>query len=94
MERYAILSVGQTYRNRNGSDYICKQVGSDGTILERTTDRWTLEAHGINLYEDGTIEWDYSTGGHWPNGTPERLTASIRTACRGAFEDLIRADAR
>lgn len=75
MERYAILSVGQTYRNRNGSDYICKQVGSDGTILERTTDRWTLEAHGITLYEDGTIEWDYSTGGHWLHGEPEQSAA-------------------
>lgn len=72
MERYAILNVGQTYRNRNGSDYICKQGGSDGTILERTTDRWTLTAHGITLYDDGTIEWDSSTGGHWLHGEPER----------------------
>lgn len=70
MERYAILNEGQTYRNRNGSDYLCKQVlpfVSNSTILERISDKWTLDAHGITLYDDGTIEWDYSTGGHWPH---------------------------
>ena len=26
---------------------------------------WTLTAHGLVQYEDGTIEWDYSTGGYF-----------------------------
>ena len=30
------------------------------------SDGWSLAAHGPQIYEDGTIEWNYSTGGHWP----------------------------
>ena len=29
---------------------------------------WTLSAHGIVRYEDGTIEWDYSKGGCFNEG--------------------------
>ena len=32
----------------------------------RLSDGWSLAAHGPQIYEDGTIEWNYSTGGHWP----------------------------
>ena len=38
--------------------------------MKRVKDGWTLEAHTITMYEDGTIEWDYSTGGHWAGGLP------------------------
>lgn len=74
--------AGQTYTNHNGSDYLCKSIqDSNSAVLERVKDKWTLVAHGIEKYEDGTIEWDYSTGGHWerepdlkmsdqPNETP------------------------
>ena len=63
----AWLEPGRTYRNRNGSEYLCKTVLEDGTArLERLSDKWTLMAHGVRMYPDGTIEWDYSTDGHWP----------------------------
>ena len=26
---------------------------------------WTLQANGCGMYGDGTIDWDYSTGGHF-----------------------------
>lgn len=58
--------VGTVYTNRNGSEYRCKEFIADGAIMERLKDGWTLNAHGVQQYEDGTIEWDYSTGGHWP----------------------------
>lgn len=57
--------VGKTYKNRNGSDYICKAADFENTTMERIKDGWTLIAHGVCQYEDGTIEWDYSTNGHW-----------------------------
>lgn len=38
----------------------------DCSYLERVKDAWVLVAHVITMYEDGTIEWDYSTGGHFP----------------------------
>lgn len=55
----------KVYLNRNEKYYLCKSVYGEKATMERTTDRWTLIAHGIRLYEDGTIEWAYSTGGHW-----------------------------
>lgn len=59
---------GAVYRNRNGYEYRCKTALSDhSAILERVTDNWTLTAHGVQQYHDGSIEWNYSTGGHWPN---------------------------
>ena len=67
MERNFALVIGEVYTNRNDRDYLCKKIRGPGCyIMERITDRWTLEAHIITRYEDGTIEWDYSTGGHWP----------------------------
>lgn len=66
-ERNYALAIGKTYTNRNDMKYLCKAIRMPGCyIMERTTDGWTLEAHVITMYEDGTIEWDYSTGGHWP----------------------------
>lgn len=41
-------------------------------VLERVSDGWTLLAHGICVYEDGSIEWDWSTWGHWPDGRPRK----------------------
>ncbi|QNK41564.1 hypothetical protein [Caproicibacter fermentans] len=57
---------GCTYTNHNGGDYLCQSIPDDNSaVMERVKDKWTLVAHGIEKYEDGTIEWDYSTGGHW-----------------------------
>ena len=69
--------TGQTYRSRNGNTYLCLQggVGEPGqgmtARMERQPDGWILTAHGVAQYEDGTIEWDYSTGGNWPDGKPK-----------------------
>lgn len=60
------LIVGAVYRNRNGSDYRCLEVYGGLACMERVTDRWTLIAHGVRQYANGTIEWDYSSGGRWP----------------------------
>jgi len=58
--------IGTIYQNRNGSRYRCTHAFIDGSVLmERLSDGWTLTAHGVCQYEDGTIEWDYSTGGRW-----------------------------
>ncbi|WNX85814.1 hypothetical protein RWV98_05965 [Agathobaculum sp. NTUH-O15-33] len=66
--RHFALATGKVYTNHNGSDYLCKTVREPGCyVMERVKDGWTLEAHVITMYPDGTIEWDYSTGGHWPS---------------------------
>ncbi len=62
----AKILPGCVYTNHNGSDYLCKSIPDDNSaVMERVKDGWTLIAHGIQKYGDGTIEWDYSTGGHW-----------------------------
>ena len=58
---------GVEYRNRNGATYLCLSAWGDGmAIMRHTVSGWTLVAHGVRQYGDGTIEWDYSTGGFWP----------------------------
>lgn len=34
-------------------------------LIRSTVTGWTMVVHGINIYEDGSIDWDFSTGGHW-----------------------------
>ena len=41
------------------------QLDECSAVLIRDKDGWKLTAHGIQQNEDGTIEWNYSTGGHW-----------------------------
>lgn len=75
---YIIPCAGQTYTNFNGNTYLCLQSGIGSqpgremtAKFERQPDGWTIEAHGVAQFEDGSIEWDYSTGGHWPGGWPK-----------------------
>jgi len=80
-KKYIIPVIGQTYVNRNGSEYLCTGncfydskeqeqrslvLGKHVAFMERVKDSWKLSAHGVIQYEDGTIEWNYSTGGHFP----------------------------
>lgn len=80
-KQYIIPVVGQTYRNRNGGEYRCTgnalymddaqeqrtlTLGEHMAYMERVKDSWSLIAHGVIQYADGTIEWSYSTNGHFP----------------------------
>ncbi len=33
--------------------------------MQNTASGWMLLAHGTQMYPDGTIEWNYSTEGHF-----------------------------
>lgn len=84
MERaYFIPEIGKVYTNQNGNRYRCINVNEhcgkpDNTLkaqFQRISDGWNLTAHGPQMGEDGRIEWNYSTGGYWPdsycrNGKP------------------------
>lgn len=80
-KQYIIPVVGQIYRNRNGGEYYCTgnslymndaqeqrvlALGEHIAYMERVKDGWKLNAHGMAQYADGTIEWNYSTGGCFP----------------------------
>lgn len=57
---------GERYENAGGGEYEC--IWSDGSRLAKFTNvksYWTLVAHGVGIYSDGRIDWDYSTDGHF-----------------------------
>ena len=60
-------TIGEVYENVAGGEYRCQSVREPGleAWMQNTVTGWTLLAHGIVLYEDGKIEWNYSTGGHF-----------------------------
>ena len=63
---------GKIYNLHGGGSYICVEVLQDenpaGAVMRRLSDGYVLIAHGLWLAQNGTIHWDYSTGGHWPEG--------------------------
>ena len=61
-------AVGDEYINQgNGSIFRCVEcLDEPGTaILQNTASGWTFKAHGLGMYSDGRIDWDFSTGGHF-----------------------------
>ena len=66
--RHAELQVGKVYKNRGGSEYLCLgQIGGSAWDMLNIKSSWRLTAHIITMYEDGTIEWDYSSDGYFSN---------------------------
>ena len=64
MERRKFVpKAGTTYRNRGGGIFRCISSGEHEAIMQNISSLWTLTAHGCGLYKDGTMDWDYSTGG-------------------------------
>lgn len=58
---------GETYRNHGGGTFRCiagSQTKGRAT-MQNMASGWTLVAHGCGIYEDGTIDWDYSGGGRF-----------------------------
>ena len=41
-------------------------LGDHVAYMERVKDGWSLAARGAIQYEDGSIEWNYSTEEHFP----------------------------
>lgn len=48
--------IGRCY-NDEYSKYTC--------WIRSTVTGWTMKCHGINMYPDGTIDWDFSTNGYF-----------------------------
>ena len=54
---------GMTYRNAGGGTYRCTRAYGTKALMVNTKSGWSFCAHGCRIYFDGSIEWDYSTGG-------------------------------
>lgn len=57
---------GKTYTNEgDGGSYYCINGSDQDALLRNIKSGWTFLAHGVGRYADGSIDWDYSTGGRF-----------------------------
>lgn len=65
-------SEGKQYKNAGGGTFRCLSSGkglpAGEATMQNVASGWTFEAHGCGIYDDGTIDWDYSTGGYFMKG--------------------------
>lgn len=65
------LKVGSLYRLHDRDGYVleCLRLIPDDSYspytakVRSTVTGWTMTIHGVNQYEDGSIDWDFSTHG-------------------------------
>lgn len=61
--------MGKTYQNRGGGTYRCLEVGGflqlNEAIMQNVKSLWTFKAVGCGIYEDGTIDWNWSKDGYF-----------------------------
>ena len=57
---------GKVYENQGGGAFRCLWVISSGkAVMQNVVSGWTFNAHGCGIYENGNIDWDYSTSGYF-----------------------------
>ena len=59
---------GKIYKNKGGGKFFCIRGYRNNAVMQNVASKWTFKANGVIQYEDGTIEWDYSTGVHFNSG--------------------------
>lgn len=65
-KEYILHSVG-SYETR----FVCvrrwysDEYSAHNAVMRNILSGWTFTAHGVNMYEDGTIDWDFSTNGRF-----------------------------
>lgn len=72
-----MLTVGSLYElhtsnpNHKGQVLECLRLLPDdcyspfSAVLRSVKTGWTMMVHGTNVYDDGTIDWDFSTNGYF-----------------------------
>lgn len=56
---------GKWYENEGGGLFLCLSSNPFGVTMQQKNTRWTFDAVGIGIYEDGKIDWDYSRHGFY-----------------------------
>lgn len=92
-KKYILPVVGQIYKNRNGREYCCLSnvgyssqgnmraavsLGEHQASMVRMSDGWSFVAHGLQQYEDGTVEWNFSTDGAFREDDLDRCRKLLR----------------
>jgi len=65
MERNFIPELGKEYLNANGLHYICIKNDMDNIVMQSKASKWTMKVVGLTMYDNNTIEWDYSKNGYF-----------------------------
>lgn len=60
-----IPEAGGVYENEGGGIFRCLRIDAyrQTAVMRNERSGWTFDAHGVGIYKDGRIDWDYSTGG-------------------------------
>ena len=60
-----VPEYGHVYDNAGGGQYKCTSYANskDSALFRNVKSGWHFVAHGIGIYADGKIDWDYSTSG-------------------------------
>lgn len=73
---------GTGYRNQGGGifDCIAATDESDVFIMRNRASGWTFNAHGVGIYDDDSIDWNYSTDGHFESvsGQQDKEKLSVK----------------
>lgn len=81
-----MLKVGSLYKLHN-HDELCieciRQITNDpysrhSAYVRSIITGWTMIVHGTNIYEDGSIDWDFSTNGHFTDKCPDGVLVERR----------------
>lgn len=62
---------GVSYRNHDGGVYECVETfdaENGGAVMRIQESGFTLNAYKIGIYDDGSIDWESSDGGHIARG--------------------------
>ena len=71
MVRKSFVPVpGHTYCNEGGGSYKCISVSplTGDARLRNVISGWTFDAHGVGIYPNGSIDWDWSKNGCFEEG--------------------------
>lgn len=65
---------GKVYTLKSNNSIItsifrCLEAQSGVAVMQNLASGWTFKAHGVGQYDDGEIDWDFSTGGYFMNET-------------------------
>ncbi len=79
---------GTGYKNQGGGifDCIATTEQSDVFIMRNRASGWTFNAHGVGIYEDNSIDWNYSTNGHFESASGQQTTLDLDKILKNAVQ--------
>ena len=85
-------TYGEVYENAGGGRFLCEgQLDSRSAWFTNVASGWHFLARGIVRYEDGTVEWDYSTGGRFIPVDDSRQAQIERATIRSKQRSIVNA---